>query len=493
MRPVPVLFFVAAVFALGSACAPTEVLEIGSRLELLVDDYLIDEVNGLDFRLHSPVPQEIVIVHDAPWEGNASGYHTVFQDGGIYRMYYHGLQYNVTQGSREVPDSGHVAYAESDDGIEWRKPELGLIEFHGSTRNNLVWEGPGWHGFTPFIDENPAASPDARYKALGAGNGGLLTMHSPDGIHWSPIDSEPVLTQGDFDSQNLAFWDTHRGEYRVYFRVARHSRRDVRTATSPDFMNWTEPVWLEFPGAPLEQLYTNQVKPYPRAPHILVGFPTRYTDRGPLESMGSLPDYPNRVLRASVSPRYGTAITEGLFMSSRDGVTFRRWGEAYLRPGPGRPDTWAYGDTYIANHLVRTRSALAGAPDELSIYAAEGYYTGTSNALRRYSLRMDGFVSAHAPPEGGELTTKPISFSGRALVLNYSTSGAGGVSVEIQDVRGRPLDGFSMDESIEIYGDEVERVVSWTRGSDLSALVGQAIRLRIRLMDGDLYSIQFRQ
>ncbi len=484
---------VAVVVSLGTACVPPEVLELGSRLELFIDDYLVAETTGVEFRLHAPTPRKIAIVHDAPWEGSGSGYHTIFEDAGIYRMYYHALQYEVTQGSVAAPDSGYVAYAESNDGIEWRKPELGLIDFRGSTQNNLVWEGPGWHGFTPFLDENPTATAEARYKAVGAGNGGLLTMRSPDGIHWSQMDSEPVLTEGDFDSQNLAFWDTHRGEYRVYFRTSRDSRRDVRTATSPDFVHWREPVWLEFPGAPLEQLYTNQVKPYPRAPHLLIGFPTRYTERGPLESMGSLPDYEHRLLRASSSPRYGTAITDALFMSSRDGVTFRRWGEAYLRPGPVRPDSWAYGDGFIANHLVRTRSAVAGAPDELSVYASEGYWTGTSNALRRYTLRMDGFVSAHVGLDGGELVTKRMRFSGRALVLNYSTSGAGAVRVEIQDERGRPLEGFSLEESIEIYGDEVERVVSWEGGSDLSRLIGGTVRLRFVLKDADLFSIQFRR
>ena len=64
-----------------------------------------------------------------------------------------------------------TCYAESRDGIHWTKPELGLFEFNGSKQNNIVWDGPGTHNFTPFLDTNPACPPDAKYKALAGGRG----------------------------------------------------------------------------------------------------------------------------------------------------------------------------------------------------------------------------------------------------------------------------------------------------------------------------------
>ena len=66
-----------------------ESVVIGSRLELFVDDHLIDRLSG-DARLtlHHPTPRELVMIHDQPWEGTGSGYHSVFQDGNRYRMYY---------------------------------------------------------------------------------------------------------------------------------------------------------------------------------------------------------------------------------------------------------------------------------------------------------------------------------------------------------------------------------------------------------------------
>ena len=67
--------------------------------------------------------------------------------------------------------------------------------------------------------------------------------------------------------------------------------------------------------------------------------------------------------------------------------------EAFLRPGIERPGSWQYGAQYIGWHVVETKSALPGAPNELSLYATESYWHGTGSALRRYTLRLDGFVS----------------------------------------------------------------------------------------------------
>lgn len=266
-------------------------IDIGSRLELFVDEALIDRLDGVERRLHHPVPQEIVLVAGEPWEGNTCAYFTVFPDGDRYRMYYRGHGVDTESGKaahREV-----VCYAESDDGIEWRKPVLGLVEFGGSKDNNIIWDGIGSHDFTPFRDANPDATSAAAYKAFG--NGGdpvaLYAIESADGIHWSLASDEPVITTGKFDSQNLGFWDPVRKEYRAYVRDFRDGNRDIRTATSPDFIHWTEPVWLEYPGVEAEQLYTNQIAPYYRAPHIFIGFPTRYIDRGEIGAFRTLPDY----------------------------------------------------------------------------------------------------------------------------------------------------------------------------------------------------------
>jgi len=226
-----------------------------------------------------------------------------------------------------------------------------------------------------------------------------------------------------------------RAEYRAYWRIFTAGVttetnwkpagvRAIRTATSKDFLNWGPHADVKYVDSPDEHLYTNQIKPYYRAPHIFIGFPTRYVERGWNDSMRALPEREHREMRSSASQRYGTAISEGLLMSSRDGVLFHRFNEAFLRPGIEREGTWNYGHQYIAWHVVETKSALPGAPNELSLYAGESYWTGTSSELRRYTLRIDGFVSAAAPFAGGELVTKPLVFRGNRLVLNFATSAA---------------------------------------------------------------------
>lgn len=488
-------------------------IDVGSRRELFVDDYLIGSLAGkAELRLHHPVAREIAIKHDAPWEGSGSGYHSVFRDGPLYRMYYKAWHLDVSGG--KLNSGSHplyCCYAESDDGIHWRKPELGLVEFRGSKANNIVIASGKLGGVdidaghpAVFKDDNPHCPADARYKAFVRSGGprGLIALKSPDGIHWSPMSDAPVITEGAFDSQNLAFWDPVRSEYRAYWRIFTagtttdkvwkpQGYRAIRTATSKDFLHWGPHADLEYADSPEEHLYTNQIKPYFRAPHIFIGFPTRYVERGWSDSMRALPDPEHRELRAKASLRYGTALTEGLLMASRDGVHFKRWNEAFLRPGIEREGTWHYGHQYIAWHVVQTKSALEGAPDELSLYAPESYWTGASSVLRRYTLRMDGFVSVWAPFSGGELVTKPITFAGKTLTMNFSTSAAGGIGVELQSPDGRPLEGFSLADCQEVFGDALQRTVTWKAGGDVSSVAGRPVRLRFVLRDADLYSFQF--
>ncbi len=483
-------------------------IEIGSRLELFVDETLIENLTGkAELRLHHPVPKEIVVTHDAPWEGNGSGYHSIFRDGNLYKMYYKAWQ--IEAASKAPTHSIHCCYAESNDGIHWRKPNLGIYEFQGSKDNNIVFirgfmDGANADGGHPavFKDENLNAEPDALYKAIlrSQGKRGLIPFKSPDGIHWKAMSKDPVITDGAFDSQNLAFWDTERSEYRAYWRyfdeetdsLRYQGVRAIRTATSKDFINWSEPSDLQYIDSPREHLYTNQIKPYYRAPHLLIGFPVRYVDRGWSESMKALPEGEHRLWRSSKSERYGTALTESLFMVSRDGVTFKRWNEAFLRPGIERKGTWNYGQQYMAWSVVETKSALEGAPNELSLYAVENYWTGTSCDLRRYTLRMDGFVSVSAPMSKGELITKPLIFKGEELNLNFSSSAAGEIRIEIQDINGIPLPGYSLSDCPPIFGDTIAHIVNWESGSNLSSLEGKTISLRFVLKDADLYSFQFK-
>ena len=208
--------------------------------------------------------------------------------------------------------------------------------------------------------------------------------------------------------------------------------------------------------------------------------------------MNDLPELAHRQRRANVSERYGSALTDGMFMSCRDGKTFKLWPESFNRPGLRPQDNWVYGDNFQNCGLVTTKSAFDGAPDEISFYVKEGYWRGESISLRRFTLRIDGFVSVQAPLSGGELITKPLIFAGRKLGINFSASVAGSIRAEIlRDQMDTPIEGFTLDDCVEVLGDDLERVVRWSGGTDLSRLAGIPVRLRFVLRDADLFSFRF--
>jgi hypothetical protein len=461
--PTAVLAVVLSAWLLAGVAVPVaraaEPIDVGSRLELFVDDFLIDKLTGGAKQvLQQPAPQEVVLVADKPWEGNTSAYFTVFRDGDLFRMYYRGAHFD--EKTRKEAHREVTCYAESKDGVHWTKPELGLFAFDGSKQNNIVWDGPGSHNFTPFRDANPKAAAEARYKALASGKGGLLALRSADGIRWALLSDKPVITKGVFDSQNLAFWDAHRGKYRDFHRGFREVR-DILTCTSDDFLTWTEPAFLDYGNAPREHLYTNAVLPYERAPHLLLGFPTRF-----------LPEKEQ---------------TEPTFMASRDGQTFRRWPEAVI-PRTAPKDRDGNRSNYMAWGLVQ----LPGRDNELSVYAKEAYYTGPGSRLRRFTYRTDGFVAVHAPAEGGELTTRPLRFQGERLVLNFVTAATGSGRVEVQDADGKPLAGLALDDCQPLQGDAVAGAVAWKAAADLGKWAGKSVRLRFELKDADLFAFRFQ-
>jgi len=442
---------------------PAEPLAIGSRLELFADDYVIDRLEGeASLHLHRPAPQEVVLVTDKPWEGNTSAYYTIFRDGDLYRAYYRGSHWDEVAKKATHPEV--VCYAESKDGIHWTKPNLGLFEFDGSKQNNIVWDGIGTHCFAAFKDTHPDCTADARYKGIArgrpTGKKGLYVFKSPDGIHWTRIKDEPVITNGYFDSQNLAFWDAHAGTYREYHRTFVDGVRAIMTGTSSDYVNWTEPVLLNYGDAPNQHLYTNAVQPYDRAPHILLGFPTRY-----------LPAEGQRV--------------EPTFMASHDGLNFKRWLDPVI-PEDAPEDRDGNRSNYMTWGLVQ----LPGNEKEYSVYATEAYYTGPDSRVRRFTYRVDGFVSLRGTGQGGSLVTKPLVFEGDELQLNVATQDGGSVRVELQNTAGKPLDGFALSDCQPLQGDSIKQAVVWS-GGKLSSLAGKPVRVRFEVNNADIYSFKF--
>ncbi len=440
---------------------------IGTDRQLFVDDFWIAEADGVSRKLHSPVKRETVLEREKPWEEGSVSYMGTMKDGDKYRGYYRCRELGHDSGG-EI-----TAYQESDDGIHWTKPNLGIMEFDGSKDNNIVWRGPGGN-MAPFKDANPDAKDDERYKAV-VRTRDLLALVSPDGLNWRPAQEDPVSTDGPFDSFNVAFWDPWREEYVAYTRGVAGTGgtffggvRWIRRTTSKDFRNWTPLEDVDADDTPSEHLYTNACVAYERAPGTYLMFPSRFVpEREPK------PDWPG-----------GPGVSDIVFMSSRDGITFdRSFMEAMIRPGLDRGN-WHERGLYVDPGMVQT------SPTELSMYGSEHWRLPTIRVVR-YAFRMDGFVSINAGYAGGELVTKPFVFDGNELELNYSTSAVGTVKVEVQNADGTPQDGFTLDDCPEMFADLIDGKVAWDGGADVSSLAGKPVRLRFWLNDADIYAFKF--
>lgn len=503
--PASLLVIVPAVFCPPVRGAESRSIDLGSQVGLFVDHFLIERMQNTQLKLHHPVPREVALKFDAPWEHGEGGYATVLREKDQYRMYY----YSGGELARE-----YTCIAFSKDGIRWEKPKLGLFEFNGSKDNNIVWTGEKKaycesHNFSPFRDDNPASPENQRYKAVALkflippgeteSRKVLVGLTSPDGIHWNRMGRDAIITDGSFDSHNVAFWDTVRREYVCYLRIGRDGKRSVARATSKDFLHWTKSEPLDFGDTPLEHFYTNGIEPYFRNPNLYIGFPMRFVPPEERHTVG-------------LERRQIDGTSDMVFMSSQDGLRWNRtFMEAFVRPGLD-PYNWggAHGNCTPAWHVVQTGEA------EMSIYWLEryGYHIlwmpgkkpgsydpklrskeqGAVDAqMRRGTLRLDGFVSVNAPYQGGEMLTRPFEFKGKQLLLNLSTSAVGSVKVEIQDTTGAAIEGFGLSDAVALWGDEIARVAEWKGGHDVSRLAGKAVRLRFVMQDADLYSIRFRE
>ncbi len=457
-----------------------DVVEPGSRLELFIDDYLIEKQVNTKLILHEPNDAGKVFHFDKPWEGAFSGYVTVIKEDAKYFLYYRGIPEAGNDGSKDEV----TCYAESDDGIHWSRPNLGIHKVAGTFENNVILAdaAPVTHNFSPFLDTREGVRPELRYKALGGiQSSGLMAYVSEDGIHWNRFQNEPVFTQGAFDSQNVSFWSPEEELYLCYFRswkrIGGTNYRTVSRTTSKDFIHWTEPVEMDFGDTRPEHLYTNQTSPYFRAPQIYISIAARFMP-------GRQVLTEEQALQLNVNPKYFRDCSDAVLMTSRGGNRYdRTFMEGFIRPGIGLQN-WVSRTNYPALNVVQT------GPAEMSIYVNQDYAQPTAH-LHRYTLRIDGFSSLRAPYEGGEMITRPLRFTGETLLLNFSTSAAGFIQLEILDLSGKPIEGFELENSRELIGNEVEKAVTWRGDPELKQLVNMPVRLRFVIKDADLYSMKF--
>ncbi|MCR5457759.1 MAG: hypothetical protein K6F14_06755 [Clostridiales bacterium] len=481
-----------------------DALNVGNDRQVFWDDYLVDNDRTTAYQqVMHPEKKECCFEFDQKNEKFCISYPCIVKDDKGYKMYYQPWYDDLKP---------LVCVIESKDGVTWHKPHLNIYDNPDFEENNIVIDKVK-DGIFVFFDTNPACPDNEKYKAIGPAmmlhpdgetKTSLCCYVSHDGYHFTL--SHPMTRYGTFDSLNTAMWDGKR--YVCYLRsfhniigvdnsevldmtqIYSHSKmwsyatRDIRVMYSDDFRNWTKPEMITFDDGLDYPLYTNNIELYPRA-HVFIGFPVRYNERKELnENIQQMTSYPiKKAATERIENRTGKVSTDCIFICSRDGKNWHRFNEAFMTPGYEDEHNWIYGDCYLSYSMIDSGK------EYYSTYTIDRHFSfGYSKPLTRYQIRKDGFACYTSGGDEKVLVTKPIVFKGNNLHLNFETSAYGSIYVSILDEAGNEI---SDGESVEVFGNNIDRRVVFDNGFDLSSVEGKPIRIRFRMKDAKLYSMKF--
>ncbi len=436
---------------------------------------------------------EPIIIPDSPWEG-AIFAPTVMKVGSVYRMWYEAVPPEDLASTR-AGERNLLCYAESEDGVHWKKPSIGLVSRPGWDRNNIVYGGPlapewGYHGGSVFLD--PSCAAEERYKIIHLGflsreafedfkreapdqvdpmsersnrPSAVFGAVSPDGIHWSPLPKPLVLQTS--DTQNIAYYDEFLGKYVAYFRTWVIGRRSIGRAESTDFRRFPLPETVIWPGhsvGPSDLWYANGRTAYPGAPDYHLMFAKRW--------------------RVSEDRFYVHLWT------SPDGILWGKNEDSQVL-GPGEPGGWDAGGTSVGCGMVELPGGRVAVPF-VGFRVPHKYTRTVPLGQIAWASWQKGRLVALVAREEGEFRTMYLDFAGDELHLNVRTAQVGEVRVEVVQTGGKPLDGRAMQDCDPLVGDSLDQVVTWRGDPKVRREPGQPVAFRIRMRWAELYGMAFR-
>ena len=475
-----------------------EPLEIGAGPHLFLDDALVEDRWALTRTVNQPYSYagNPILIADRPWEERPYRPQVIRDETtGGYRMYYQ--CFSGTNYWTRVGPSYFTAYAESDDGLNWRKPERSDAPFGDYSATNVLSidgiERPQQIQ-APWVFRDPNENDaDRAYKMI-FNNAGLRLAHSADGIHWklTPLpDGRDRLFHYHSDTMNHVLWNEALGRWMLYMRPPifgagvhegpgrRHYRRRTAVSLSEDLVTWTTPRTILYP----DEFDTPDFD----ATHVwrlrdqYIGFITLLHEDE-------------------------NATNDVMLAVSRDGFRWEKPIPCQLWLRRGQPGAFDAGCASIGGDPIRVGWEYwfytSGFPQPQRVFEQEG-------AIGLYKLMIDRFLSLNAPEpknglaeDYGFLLTKEFIWRGKRLVVNCAMNGGdertfGELKVEIvrkpDDVdpakrMGDVAPGRTLADCDLIRANAPNMVVTWNGSDDMSQFDGQPVYLRFRLRNGKLYS-----
>jgi hypothetical protein len=447
---------------------------------------------GIRLRAIPATKSEPFLSPVTPWEGSV-GAPTVMREDGRYRLWYEAVPAShMADGT--AGQHNCLCYAESDDGMTWHRPEIGVAEFDGNRRNNIVYGGPlatrwGYHGGGIF--RNPTAPPTERYKALhlapvpadlaekvrserpqaemdplsaGSQPWWLFGATSPDGIHWTPIDAPVCLANS--DTANTCDYDELLGKYVAFVRTWVFGRRSIGRTESSDFRHFPLPETIIWPGAdvgPSDLWYANAKNTYPGAPDYHFLFPLKWV---------------------VAEDRFFTHIAV-----SPDSVLWSFPPENRVLC-PGEFGAWDTGGVAAGKGLVDLPGDRVGVPF-VGYRVPHKYPRWPPLGQLAWATWPRDRIVALESPERGEFRTWRVLFAGQTVRANVVTKHAGSVRIEVLNHRGEVVPGRSFDDCDPVTGNFSDRLVTWRGQPQIDRKPDEPVSFRVRIHAAELYSLRF--
>ncbi len=502
---------------------------------LFLDDLDIEQIEGLRRTMHQPEKRGPVLKAEHPWEGQ---YIAVFSppmwvpEEGLYKQVY--------ECRHHEEEKKKYALAVSEDGVNWKKPHLGLVEHRGSTDNNL-FQTPDDSRLVHVVHDPDDPDPGRRYKGLLTVPGGRIPVISRDAMHWRKLEAK--LPSG--DAGTIAF----DREKRLFMAMLKRPNsntvgRSYDISFSHDFLNWSTPRFLfgmdkdrdqEMAKAVIRRRLSNPAFANPLfiEPDPQLGWQTpewrhslsdqaRATWRAECYNFGVVPYAGLYIGLITAYYATGTALpeknnTDGFnqiqLAVSRDLQSWHRAGDRlpFLETSPvtcglvGNYDRLQLG---AYNGLIQHKGTirlyydgmkrrvpqhdrwLNGKPRDpatLSDSERADWLNDTHSAMCLAELRRDGFVSLDAGEETGYVLTTPVHIDGSKMLLNLDAP-QGEAHVEILNEDCTPIPAFAGKNAGKATGNDTQVRVHWPAQQEFGSLSGKTVRLKIRLRHARLYA-----